>query len=1371
MNTGVHVARIDSMAGPSSGSHHQEGTSHTTTVQAEGQSSIPLPDIHAIAQADLSRDGDNLILTAHDGSKIIVENYFNAEPTPALTTPQGTLTPELVKSFVHDAHDVRVAGIETANDASPVGTIKEVSGHATITHPDGTVETAVTGMPVHEGDIIQTDAKGAVNLVFIDESSFAVSENAKLAIDKYVFDPDSHSGDSNFSMLRGLFVYTSGLIGREDPDDVKIHTPVGSIGIRGTVIAGNVDKGEITVVEGAIVLHSLDGKDMTLSNQYETARFTTHGIDFTGTLTAADLGSRFSSIGGVAAAFYSGLTGGSDNAPAHNAEPAKPGEPHGQDSRGTDTHSQTDAPAAPAMIADTGFTPNVFTDTPVFGNDNVFAAPAAPTNPVQAAVAPTQGLAAIVPPSVIQPSTPAQTVEAAQPVTTQPAPSIPVQQLVPPAVLNATSTTAGTTAGGSSGAGALTAQGFTINGQPNSQFGFTVSSIGDANHDGNDDVLIGNAVNNQIVNLANQASFNAALGGTVTAISTSAVGDFNGDGTRDIIVGSYTANDANGTVNTGHAVIMDYTGNVITRIDGLTSGEMAGLSVSGAGDVNRDGYADVLVGAPGADNGGTDRGRAYLLFGHSQATLSQIVDVGNLNSGHIVGSTSPNNPSDLLIKGNISYVLSATGASLEIFDITDPTAPIARGTITTNDIITATSGTVLDGLDNADSMVIKGNYALITGANSGRMTVIDISNPQLPTYVTSVMLGITDVKNLAINGNKLIATSATNDSIVLVDVTNPAAPTVGQTYTGTLTDPTGIAISADGNVAYIGSSANNRVELVNISNVNSPATITTITQAGMTGIADVLVSGNLLFITAATSGRLFVYDISTPGSPTFVSSFTDTSLVGASGLEVANNMAYISSATGNSVTTIDIHDLSNMVRVNVFTDVANINGAADLAVDDKGLVHVAAQGSGVYAVLETLPDGLVINGLTANSMTGATVTRLGDFNGDGYDDFAIASPAGGNGRIDIVFGKTGMTAITLGADSLALTNIATDSTGYGANTAINMSTLSLNGANGYMIDTGTKSIIGAGAVGDYNGDGYDDAVVVVKDAGSYNVDLYVMYGHNAGAMDGKMDMADLGNAANAFHMTYTIPSTIANPDAFDFVIGGAGDLNGDGFADFVVGLPNDNANTGAAVTVYGQNTTNAVTDGSTGDGDNTANNIAATTAQQSVVGNASANTLSDGGLAGIAFSAGGGNDTISIGNVNFRSIDGGAGTDIMKFIQNTGTLDFSNLHSETVSRIENIQMAGNTQTVVLTLDNIFAMLNSSDTGDLRISESGGGTHTLVIDNQNAGNQNGASAAAIGAMLGNVHVTDQGAYYAFDMGGGHTLSIDRSLVDNAHVNVA
>ena len=70
----------------------------------------------------------------------------------------------------------------------------------------------------------------------------------------------------DFSVLKGVFVFTSGLIGREDPDDVNIDTPSGSIGIRGTIIAGDTNSGEITVVEGAIVLRDFAGNEMTLAD-------------------------------------------------------------------------------------------------------------------------------------------------------------------------------------------------------------------------------------------------------------------------------------------------------------------------------------------------------------------------------------------------------------------------------------------------------------------------------------------------------------------------------------------------------------------------------------------------------------------------------------------------------------------------------------------------------------------------------------------------------------------------------------------------------------------------------------------------------------------------------------------------------------------------------------------------------------------------------------------------------------------------------------------------------------------------------------------------------------------------------------------------
>lgn len=278
---------------------------NSLTLSAD-QPNVDLPDASYVRDADILRDGVDLVLRTDEG-QVVVEGYFAQNTPPDLVAPDGsTLTPALVKSFVRG--EMTFAQSETvASDASPVGAVQEITGEATVTRTDGRVENVGLGTPIYAGDVIETSEDGAVNIVFLDDTTFAVSGDARLAIDEYVFDPHTQSGQSNFSVLKGMFVFTSGLIGREDPDDVMIETPAGSIGIRGTIIAGNVDTGEITVVEGAIVLTDFKGNSITLSNQYETARFDTSGerIEHVGDLSANDVMSKFMSISTVAADLFS----------------------------------------------------------------------------------------------------------------------------------------------------------------------------------------------------------------------------------------------------------------------------------------------------------------------------------------------------------------------------------------------------------------------------------------------------------------------------------------------------------------------------------------------------------------------------------------------------------------------------------------------------------------------------------------------------------------------------------------------------------------------------------------------------------------------------------------------------------------------------------------------------------------------------------------------------------------------------------------------------------------------------------------------------------------------------------------------------------
>lgn len=323
------------------------GEGQMTILQADGHESISLPQGDFLTQGDIVRDGQDLVLHGSDGQEVIIENYFSADTPPTLVTSQGSqLTPALVESFVKTEDHSEYAANETANDESAIGLVKEVSGDATVTHPDGSSEKITLGTEIYQGDIIETSAEGAVNIVFVDESSFAVSNNARLAIDEYVFDPASQSGETNVSILRGMFVFTSGLIGRDDPDDVQIDTPVGSIGIRGTTIAGHINpdgESQITVVEGAIVIRN-GVTEVTLSDQYDTVTLTGYEnqINMNGQMTTDQMRASYGDIGQVNPGFFNTLneTNGSiegtinqdavpQEQPAQDAspEPALPDEP------------------------------------------------------------------------------------------------------------------------------------------------------------------------------------------------------------------------------------------------------------------------------------------------------------------------------------------------------------------------------------------------------------------------------------------------------------------------------------------------------------------------------------------------------------------------------------------------------------------------------------------------------------------------------------------------------------------------------------------------------------------------------------------------------------------------------------------------------------------------------------------------------------------------------------------------------------------------------------------------------------------------------------------------------------------------------------
>jgi hypothetical protein len=127
--------------------------------------------------------------------------------------------------------------------------------------------------------VIETADGAAVNMLFVDKTTFALSADARLALDELVFNPDTYEGGSTFSILKGVFVFSSGSIAKHNAANMTVKTTIATIGIRGTKVAGEINSaGEVstfTILEGQITV-TTDKGSVALSQQNETVSVTSY---------------------------------------------------------------------------------------------------------------------------------------------------------------------------------------------------------------------------------------------------------------------------------------------------------------------------------------------------------------------------------------------------------------------------------------------------------------------------------------------------------------------------------------------------------------------------------------------------------------------------------------------------------------------------------------------------------------------------------------------------------------------------------------------------------------------------------------------------------------------------------------------------------------------------------------------------------------------------------------------------------------------------------------------------------------------------------------------------------------------------------------
>jgi hypothetical protein len=110
--------------------------------------------------------------------------------------------------------------------------------------------------PIDSNDLVQTGA-GVVGITFEDNTQVRVTENSKLVIDDFVYDPNKKgAGKLALKVTMGTVRYASGNIAHDNNKNVAINTPTASVAVRGTAFTMTVDEIGRSLI---ILLPNVDG--------------------------------------------------------------------------------------------------------------------------------------------------------------------------------------------------------------------------------------------------------------------------------------------------------------------------------------------------------------------------------------------------------------------------------------------------------------------------------------------------------------------------------------------------------------------------------------------------------------------------------------------------------------------------------------------------------------------------------------------------------------------------------------------------------------------------------------------------------------------------------------------------------------------------------------------------------------------------------------------------------------------------------------------------------------------------------------------------------------------------------------------------------
>ena len=214
------------------------GNFHVDKVSTHAPSdAIIVSDAHLLFHGDFKRSGVDLVLTSGD-RELVLPDYFRGEKRAALASPDGAhLTGDIVKAL---AGHTQFAQADGSASVAPqlIGHVTKLTGNATAIR-NGVSIVLNQGDTVHKGDVVQSGSDSTLGITFIDGTVFGLASNAKMVLNEMIYDPNGSDNKSLLSLVQGTISFVAGATAKKG--DMKVDTPVATMGIRGTAVLVEID--------------------------------------------------------------------------------------------------------------------------------------------------------------------------------------------------------------------------------------------------------------------------------------------------------------------------------------------------------------------------------------------------------------------------------------------------------------------------------------------------------------------------------------------------------------------------------------------------------------------------------------------------------------------------------------------------------------------------------------------------------------------------------------------------------------------------------------------------------------------------------------------------------------------------------------------------------------------------------------------------------------------------------------------------------------------------------------------------------------------------------------------------------------------------